>query len=57
VDPKFQAEAWLLRLDHAPPWLRPGTAVTAYLEMAGEPTEGVAIPSAAVVYLMGSAWI
>ena len=56
VDPKTQAQGYLLRIDHPAFPLRPGAAVTAFLELPGEPREGVVIPRAAIVYIAGAAW-
>ena len=54
VDPKTQAQGFLLRIDDAPPL--PGAAVTAYLELPGDAKNGVTIPRDAVVRFGGNAW-
>ncbi len=57
TDPKTQAQGYLLRIDSPPFPLRAGMALSARLEMPGEPEEGVTIPRSAVVRSNGRAWI
>jgi hypothetical protein len=37
--------------------LQPGMAVTAHLELPGEPQQGVSVPRAAIVRFGGSTWV
>ena len=54
TDPKFQGMSFFY---HAPSsGLLPGMTVTAYLPL-GSPMKGVVIPSSAVVWKQGSAWV
>jgi len=57
VDPKTQTQGYLLRVEHPPFALHPGTAVTAWLELPGEAQAGVIVPRSAIVYFGGAAWI
>jgi hypothetical protein len=57
VDVKLQGQGFLLRFDGAGHLLRPGVAVTAFLELPGEPERGVVIPRSAVVRLEGRGWV
>lgn len=57
VDPKTQAQAYLLRIDSPPFPLRAGMALSAWLEMPGEEQSGVTIPRSAVVRANGRAWV
>lgn len=57
VDPKTQTQGYLLHIERPPFALHPGTAVTAWLELPGEPLVGVVIPRSAIVYFGAAAWI
>ena len=56
VDPKGQGESFLLRLNGTRFGLRPGVAVTAYLSVPGQRTQGVVIPRSALVRVMGKVY-
>ena len=56
IDAKTQGQSVLFRLAAAPPGLRPGLAVTAYLSLPGAARQGVAVPRAAVVRTAGRAF-
>lgn len=51
-----QGQGWVLRIDAAPDTLRPGAAVTAFLERAARPETGVVIPRHALVRVAGTTW-
>ena len=57
VDPKTQAQGFVLRVDHPRFPLRPGMALTAWLELAEEARAGFAIPRAAVLRHDGRTWV
>jgi len=57
VDPKTQGQPFLFRISDASSALRPGLAVTAYLELPGARRQGVAVPRSAVVRQAGTAWV
>jgi hypothetical protein len=57
VDPKGQGQGFLLRLDDAGPLFGPGAAVTAHLQVEGEPRRGVVIPRSAIVRYSGRTWV
>jgi RND family efflux transporter MFP subunit len=54
VDPRIQGEAFLFRLNNSQFGLRPGVAVTAYLDLPESSQPGVVIPQAAIVRFQGS---
>jgi biotin carboxyl carrier protein len=54
VPGQAQGEAFLFRLDNITFGLRPGVAVTAYIDSVGPLQEGVIIPQSAVVRFQGS---
>jgi hypothetical protein len=56
ADPKTQAQSFLLRIEAPAFPLRPGMAVTAWLEIGGEAQVGVSFPRAAVVRFDGRTW-
>jgi RND family efflux transporter MFP subunit len=56
VDPSNLGRPYIFRIRTAGSGLRPGTAVTAYLVLAGRPEEGVIIPRSAVVEAYGRTW-
>jgi len=57
VDAKTQAQGFILRVDQSPFPLRPGMALTAWLELTQPPRAGFAIPRSAVLRHDGRAWI
>ena len=57
VDAKTQAQGFILRVDKAPFPLRPGMALTAWLELPEKPRAGFAIPRSAVLRHDGRAWV
>ena len=57
VDAKTQAQGFILRVDKSPFALRPGMALTAWLELPQKPRAGFAIPRSAVLRHDGRAWI
>ena len=57
VDPKTQAQGFILRVDKAPFALRPGMALTSWLELPEKPRAGFAIPRSAVLRHDGRAWV
>ena len=57
VDPKTQGQAFLFRVPDPAFMLRPGLAVTAYLQLPGAPRQGVVIPRAAAVRQSGRTWV
>ena len=56
VNPELPGRSFLLRLDPAGSRLRPGAAISARLELAGEPRSGVVVPRDALVRFGGLAW-
>lgn len=57
VDPKTQAQSFLLLVDAGASSLRGGMAATAWLEGAGETQNGAIVPREAVVRFDGRTWI
>ena len=57
ADPKTQAQGFILRVDKPPFALRPGMALTAWLELPHEARAGFAIPRSAVLRHDGRAWV
>ena len=57
TDAKTQAQGFVLRVEKPAFALRPGMALTAWLELAKEPEKGLAIPRSAVVRHDGATWI
>jgi hypothetical protein len=57
VNPKTQAQAFILRVENPPFPLLPGMALTAWLEMPGEPHAGFLVPSSAILRQAGATWI
>ncbi|HSU32691.1 MAG TPA: hypothetical protein VLJ11_15785 [Bryobacteraceae bacterium] len=57
VDPRIQGEVFLFRLTSIPFGLRPGVAVTAYLNLPGPSQPGVVIPQSAVVRHQGLGFV
>ncbi|HTF55725.1 MAG TPA: hypothetical protein VK661_00525 [Planctomycetota bacterium] len=56
VDPSLPGGGYFLRVDSETGSLRPGTPVSAWLDLPGEPQSGVVIPRSAVVRFGGKAW-
>ena len=57
TDAKTQAQGFLLRVDKPKFALRPGMAVTAWLELSAQPQHGFAVPRSAVLRHDGRAWV
>jgi hypothetical protein len=57
VDPKSQAQGYLLWVEKAPFALRPGMALTAWLELAEPPRPGFAVPRSAILRHDGRTWV
>ncbi|MEA3213207.1 MAG: hypothetical protein QOE70_6264 [Chthoniobacter sp.] len=57
VDPKTQAQGFILRVDQPPFPLRPGMALTAWLQLPEKPRIGFAIPRSAVLRHDGRTWV
>ncbi|MDB6153164.1 MAG: hypothetical protein JWL90_1617 [Chthoniobacteraceae bacterium] len=57
VDIKTQAQGFILEVDKPPFPLRPGMALTAWLELAEEPHPGFAIPRSAILRHDGRTWV
>ena len=57
ADPKTQAQGFILRVDQPPFALRPGMALTAWLELPQKPRTGFAVPRSAVLRHDGRAWV
>ena len=57
TDPRTLGEGYLFRVAGLGGILRPGAAVTAYLQVAGKPVTGFLIPPSAVVRSVGKTWI
>ena len=57
VDAKTQAQGFILRVEKSPFPLRPGMALTAWLELPEKPRAGFAIPRSAVLRHDGRAWV
>jgi hypothetical protein len=56
IDPKAQAQGFLLQVGDPPFPIRPGVAVTAFLQLPGKEIDGVIVPRAAIVRYAGEAW-
>lgn len=56
IDPTSQAETFLLRVSPGEVPLRPGAAVTAWIDLPGPPLAGVVLPRDAIVRTSGKAW-
>ena len=57
ADPRTLGEGYLFRVAGLGGMLRPGAAVTAYLQIDGKPSTGFLIPQSAVVRTGGKTWI
>ena len=57
ADPRTQAQGFILRIEKPPFALRPGMALTAWLELPEKPREGFALPRSAVLRHDGRTWV
>ncbi len=57
VDAKTQAQGYVLRIDKPPFALRPGMALTAWLDLPEKPRAGFAIPRSAILRHDGRTWV
>lgn len=57
TDSKTQGQGFLLRIDQPPFPLRPGMALTAWLELPGPPRPGFSIPRSAILRHDGRTWV
>ena len=57
TDPQVQGEGFLFVVTNASARLTPGLALTGFLELPGEPRQGVIIPDSAVVRSAERAWV
>jgi hypothetical protein len=57
TDVKTQAQGFILRVDKPPFTLRPGMALTAWLELPEPPRSGYAVPRSAVLRHDGRTWV
>lgn len=57
TDPKTQAQGFILRVDKPAFALRPGMALTAWLELSKERAQGLAVPRAAILRHDGRTWV
>jgi hypothetical protein len=57
VDTKTQGQAFLLKVERPPFPLRPGTAVTAWLELPEKARAGFLVPRAAILRHDGRTWV
>lgn len=56
VDPKTQAQGYMILIKHPAFSLRPGAAATAYFQLSDTAEKGVVIPRAAILRYNGAAW-
>lgn len=57
VDPRTLGQGYLFRARGLGSLLRPGAAITAYLQIAGKPTAGIGIPDSALLRSAGKIWV
>ena len=57
TDPKTQSQGFIVRVDKPAFALRPGMALTAWLELAQKPREGFSVPRSAVLRHDGRTWV
>ncbi len=57
ADARTQAQGFILRVDKPPFALRPGMALTAWLELAEKPRSGFTLPRSAVLRHDGRTWV
>jgi hypothetical protein len=57
ADPRTQSQSFILQVDHPPFPLRPGMALTAWLELPGGSRPGFTIPRSAILRHDGRTWV
>lgn len=57
VDPRTLGQGYLFRVRGLGSLLRPGAAITAYLQVPGKPTSGMVIPESALLRSAGRIWV
>ncbi len=57
VDPKSQAQGYLLQIEQPPFVFRPGMALSAWLLLPGKPRAGFAVPRSAILRHDGRTWV
>ena len=57
VDPRTLGQGYVFRVAGLGSMLRPGAAITAYLQVTGKATSGMVIPQSAVVRSGGKIWV
>jgi hypothetical protein len=57
IDPQVQGEGFIFVYTNPPPNLAPGLAIMGFLQLPGQPTQGVMVPDAAVVRTDERAWV
>jgi hypothetical protein len=57
AEPKSQAQGFILRVDQPPFTLRPGMALSAWMELPEPPRPGYAVPRSAVLRHDGRTWV
>ncbi|MEI6534546.1 MAG: hypothetical protein WCN98_04335 [Verrucomicrobiaceae bacterium] len=57
ADPKTQAQGFILRVDKPPFTLRPGMALSAWMELPEKPRAGFIVPRSAVLRHDGRTWV
>lgn len=57
ADPKTQAQGFILRVDKPPFTLRPGMALSAWMELPEKPRPGYAVPCSAILRHDGRTWV
>ena len=55
-DPQLLGDTFLFSVEAADASLRPGMALTAYLQLPGDPAKGVLLPRSAIVRQEGALW-
>ena len=57
IDPRTLGEGYLFRVTGLGAILRPGAAVSAYLQVPGKPAKGVLIPQSSIIRNGGKTWV
>ena len=57
TDPRVQGAGFIFVVTNAPATLTPGLSVSGFLQLPGEPANGVIVPDAAAVQLSGRVWV
>jgi len=57
TDPKTQAQGLILLVEQSPFPLRPGMALTAWLQLPDKPQQGYAVPASAILRHDGRTWV